>query len=105
VPDRIFVAFADGSWLTTDCGSSFQADLASMVAQSGRPTLVEFRAAGEGYTHAEPCEDCGKSLVDCHCDEQHCEDCDEWHSVPVCPCKRSAAELGTWAAIGSWNEA
>jgi len=66
--DRIFVEFADGSWVTTD-GPDFQANLAAMVAQSGRPVLVEFRAAGEGYTHGEPCEDCGKSLVDCQCAE------------------------------------
>lgn len=83
--DRIFVEFADGSWVTTD-NQTFQADLAEMVAQSGRPVLVEFRAAGEGYTHAEPCEDCGKSLVDCHCGEQQCSSCHEWHSCLVCPC-------------------
>ena len=85
--DRIFVEWANGSYLTSGYNSDFQSDLEELVAENGPPSKVEFRAAGTGYTHAEPCEDCGKTLVDCHCDEQHCEDCDRWHSVPVCPCK------------------
>jgi hypothetical protein len=65
--DRIFVEFADGSWVTTD-NPDFQTDLAEMVAQSGRPVLVEFRAAGEGYVAPTPCEDCGLAYAKCRCD-------------------------------------
>jgi len=101
--DRIFVEFADGSWVTTD-NPDFQADLAEMVAQSGRPVLVEFRAAGEGYAPPSFCDDCGKGPADCHCDEQFCPACKDWYSVDVCPCDgRGRAELGTWSAIDSWE--
>lgn len=87
--DRIFVKFADGSWVTTD-NSTFQADLAEMVAKSGQPVLVEFRAAKEGYAAPTSCEDCGLSWAQCHCDDLLDDD-------------RSAAEKGTWSAIDSWN--
>ena len=115
--DRIFVEFADGSWLTTDCGSSFQADLAEMVARSGRPVLVEFRAAGEGYAPNTPCEDCGKDFAQCRCDGYDPDPPKEpsflnaLHDFYVAEFghlleddDRSAAEKGTWSAIDSWNE-
>jgi len=70
--DRIFIEFANGCWLTSD-GPDFQADLAEMVAQYGRPVLVEFRAKGEGYAPATPCEDCGLSYAQCHCDDLNWE--------------------------------
>ena len=54
---RIFVGWPDGYFLTTTGpNSEFQAELAAMVEDLGPPTLVEFRAAGEGYVE-EDCDD------------------------------------------------
>ncbi len=66
--DRVFVEFADGTWLSST-HPDFQSALAEQVVQSGRPTLVEFRAAGEGYAEPWVCPTCSKGVVDCHCDE------------------------------------
>jgi hypothetical protein len=70
--DRVFVEWPDGTWLSSGYNPDFQANLAEQVAQSGPPSKVEFRAAGTGYTHAEPCEDCGKPYAKCKCDEPAC---------------------------------
>jgi len=93
--NRVFLEWADGTWLSS-AHPDFQVALTEQVAQSGRPTLVEFRAAGEGYAHAQPCEDCGKSLVDCHCGEQQCVYCEEWFGADPSPrgwCPVCAANL------------
>ena len=71
--DRIFVEWHDpdrpdwGGWVSS-ASPEFQAELAAFVARCGPPTLVEFRAAGEGYAAPTPCEDCGKSYAKCRCD-------------------------------------
>ena len=47
---RIYVGWPDGYFLTTaGPNSEFQAQLAEMVEDLGPPTVVEFRAADEGY--------------------------------------------------------
>jgi hypothetical protein len=47
---RIFVGWPGGYFITTSGpNSEFQAELAEMVDDLGPPTVVEFRAAGEGY--------------------------------------------------------
>lgn len=71
--DRIFVEWHDPArpgWggFVTSLSSTFQADLAEFVAQCGPPTLVEFRAAGEGYSPPTPCEDCDLPYSQCRCD-------------------------------------
>jgi len=67
--DRVFVEWADGTWLSSGYNPAFQDDLAEMVARSGPPSKVEFRAAGTGYLPVTPCEDCGLSYAQCHCDD------------------------------------
>ena len=73
VSDRIFVEWHDpdrpdwGGWVSS-ASPEFQAELAAFVARCGPPTLVEFRAAGEGYAAPTPCEDCGKPFAQCRCD-------------------------------------
>ena len=67
--DRVFVEWADGTWLSSGDNPDFQTNLAEQVAKSGPPSKVEFRAAGTGYTAAAPCEDCGKPYAECKCDE------------------------------------
>jgi len=111
--DRIFVEFADGTWLSS-AGSDFQADLAAMVAQSGRPVLVEFRAAGEGYAPPTPCEDCGKPFAQCRCDgfDPDAKPAPTFLGAlhdhylgrygHLLDDDRATAEKGTWSAIDSW---
>ena len=67
--DRVFVEWADGSWVSSGYNPDFQADLAELVAKFGAPSKVEFRAAGTGYAAPTPCEDCGKPYAECKCDE------------------------------------
>ena len=51
---RIYVGWPDGYFLTTaGPNSEFQAQLAEMVEDLGPPTVVEFRAAGEGYVEED----------------------------------------------------
>lgn len=88
--DRVFVEWSDGTWLSSGYNPDFQADLAEMVAKSGPPSKVEFRAAGTGYAAPTPCEDCGLPYAQCRCDGYD-------------PDGRSDAEKGTWSAIDSWN--
>ena len=58
---RIFVGWPDGYFLTTSGpNDQFQAELAAMVEDLGPPTLVEFRAAGEGYVE----EDCDAEYLE-----------------------------------------
>jgi len=58
---RIYVGWPDGYFLTTTGpNSEFQAELAAMVEDLGPPTLVEFRAAGEGYVE----EDCDSEYLE-----------------------------------------
>jgi len=53
---RIYVGWPGGSFLTTnEPNDQFQAHLAEMVDDHGPPTVVEFRAAGEGYV-VEDCD-------------------------------------------------
>jgi len=86
MPDRIFVEWDDGTWLSSGHNPDFQADLAEMVAQSGRPSKVEFRAAGEGYAPPDPpCDECGEDVVGCHCDEAQCPACSEWFAADPDP--------------------
>jgi hypothetical protein len=74
--DRVFVEWADGTWLSSGHNPDFQADLAEHVAQSGPPSSVEFRAAGTGYAAPTPCEDCGLRYAECKCDDEPCQDDD-----------------------------
>ena len=67
--DRIFVEWSDGTWLSSGHNPDFQANLAEQVARSGRPSKVEFRAAGEGYAPPALCESCGLSYAVCECDD------------------------------------
>ena len=46
--DRIFVGWPGGYFMTS-LVPNFQAELQSMVADLGAPTVVEFRAADEGW--------------------------------------------------------
>jgi|3_EtaG_2_1085321.scaffolds.fasta_scaffold14730_4 hypothetical protein len=78
--DRIFVEWVDPerpNWggYVSSLDSEFQSALVEFVEKCGPPTRVEFRAHGEGWVGPQPCEDCGLSLVDCHCDEQQCPEC------------------------------
>jgi hypothetical protein len=58
---RIFVGWPGGYFLTTSGpNSEFQAELAAMVEDLGPPTLVEFRAAGEGCVE----EDCDAEYLE-----------------------------------------
>ena len=50
---RIFVEWADGSYLSS-LSSDFGAELQRFVARSGAPTLVEYRADGEGWIRSPP---------------------------------------------------
>ena len=61
-------------------------NLAEMVATSGAPSKVEFRAAGTGYAAPTPCEDCGKSYAKCKCDEPETECEHEWGDGLCCFC-------------------
>ena len=45
---RIYVGWSDGYYLVSG-HDQFQQCLADMVAELGPPTVVEFRAAEEGY--------------------------------------------------------
>ena len=55
---RIYVGWPDGYFLTTaGPNSEFQAQLAEMVEDLGPPTVVEFRAAGEGCVEEESYDD------------------------------------------------
>lgn len=83
--DRIFVEWESGGWLTSGHNPDFQTDLAKMVSQYGPPSKVEFRAKGTGYETPAPCENCNKSLVDCHCDEQQCGYCEKWFGAEPGP--------------------
>lgn len=51
--DRIFVEWESGAYLTS-LDLNFQANLADLTKQYGKPSLVEFRAAGEGFLSC-PC--------------------------------------------------
>lgn len=101
--DRIFVEWVDPerpNWggYVSSLDSEFQSALVEFVEKCGPPTRVEFRAHGEGWVGPQPCEDCGLSLVDCHCDEQQCPECSEWFAAepddagrcPVCVEPKSA---------------
>jgi len=65
--DRVFCEWPSGEWVTS-ASPEFQADLADFVSRLGPPSLVEFRAAGEGYAPASGCDDCGKCFSQCRCD-------------------------------------
>jgi hypothetical protein len=55
---RIYVGWPDGYFLTTaGPNSEFQAELAAMVEDLGPPSVVEFRAADEGYLVEESYDD------------------------------------------------
>ena len=55
---RIYVGWPDGYFLTTaGPNDQFQAHLAEMVEDLGPPTVVEFRAAGEGCVEEESYDD------------------------------------------------
>jgi len=82
--DRIFVEWADGTWLSSGHNPDFQANLAEQVATSGRPSKVEFRAAGEGYAPPALCESCGLSYGKCRCDEPETACEHEWGD-DLCP--------------------
>lgn len=47
--DRIFIGWADGYFMTSLGCEDFQAEFLAMVADLGPPTIVEFRAADEGW--------------------------------------------------------
>ena len=64
---RIFVEWEAGAYLSS-LDREFQAHLVEMVEQYGPPSKVEFRAHGEGWAPATPCEDCGLSYAKCRCD-------------------------------------
>ena len=47
---RIYIGWPGGYFLTTaQSDSRFQAQLDEMIEDLGRPTVVEFRSADEGY--------------------------------------------------------
>ena len=47
---RIYIGWPDGYFLTTSGSSKqFQSQLNEMIEDLGRPTVVEFRSADEGY--------------------------------------------------------
>ena len=63
---RIYVGWPDGYFLTTaGPNDQFQANLDEMVADLGPPTVVEFRAADEGYLLEECCDDDTWDSRDC----------------------------------------
>ena len=49
--DRIFVGWDNGKYFltTVGAGSDFHRHLTDLVSERGRPDVVEFRAANEGY--------------------------------------------------------
>ena len=47
--DRIYVAWPGGYFITSAVGEEFQKQFLEMVAEMGRPSVVEFRAADEGW--------------------------------------------------------
>ena len=53
---RIYVGWPDGYFLVSG-HDRFQECLAEMVEDLGPPTVVEFRAAGEGYVEEESYDD------------------------------------------------
>ena len=56
--DRIYVAWPGGYFITSAVGEEFQKQFLEMVADMGRPSVVEFRAADEGY------------IVDCSAEDE-----------------------------------
>jgi|LWDU01.1.fsa_nt_gi hypothetical protein len=67
--DRIYVGWEGGYFLTTAgpiAGSEFVEQFHEMVAEHGRPDVVEFRSADEGYITDD-------------CDEDD-ENCDDWRA-------------------------
>ena len=61
--DRIYVGWPGGYFLTTAgpiAGSEFVEQFHEMVAELGRPDVVEFRAADEGYIDGSEDEDEGE---------------------------------------------
>lgn len=87
---RIFCEWYDpqrpnwGGYLNST-GGDFQKLLVEMVEQYGPPTKVEFRADDEGWQEPWVCPDCSKGVVDCHCDEVQCSQCQEWFSAEPDP--------------------
>ncbi len=64
---RVFVEWDSGAFISS-LMPDFGAELSKLVEEFGPPDTVEFRAHGEGWTHAQPCADCGESLVTCGCE-------------------------------------
>ena len=52
--DRIFVGWPGGYFMTSLGCEDFQAEFLAMVADLGPPSIVEFRAADEGWTESSP---------------------------------------------------
>ena len=94
---RIFCEWNGGAFISS-LAPNFQADFVELVESYGPPDKVEFRAHGEGWVGPQPCETCGKDLVDCHCDEQQCSVCKKWFGADpgphgLCPvCEKNLAK-------------